>query len=557
VEDALAESQRQLDDEGIFNIVTDGEAVAAMNTVNSLPPELQGKVIDKMDDGSFNNLLDEVPEERREEFDSMVDTVGSPERKIRLWAEQHKSQADNEEERRREDEGHWWNQSVAEKESERKNDRRSEIVGETKKEVNDEVKHLLGKEDLTIDQVNEVIGRKDLEHDIEMKYNVNLTNERGLRTSDREVGGVAKWKKGDKIVWSEDELREVESALARMPTEHVEGNKLLKNIHRDAVKVRDGEEKTNVGGDHSGGRIRVFDTGVVGNYRHTGQARELSDHHICPQCGARIARVEEVVIHEIGHDVHDQNKSTHDAHSDAAGWEKKLDEDALSGRGLTKEQIDDIKAGKRVVHDGQVFVKDPYKDGNFLAHNQDSIPEGDRDLSEADKKKSREWREWSYGRSNYKDHFAEHYMKAVLKPETLHEDLVEAPQAAVDRDQSDLEAAQQRIEDDERALAEAKKQGLDEPTTRALQENIDSSRRAAEKAEEALKQSKEDRDNLRTQYDLMREDIFGAPKMAADAEARLRSQGVEEARLEQFRDEAEKAHTRQQIEMLERKYSQP
>jgi hypothetical protein len=342
-----------------------------------------------------------------------------------------------------------------------------------------------------------------------------------------------------------------------MPTEHVEGNKLLKNIHRDAVKVRDGEEKTNVGGDHSGGRIRVFDTGVVGNYRHTGQARELSDHHICPQCGARIARVEEVVIHEIGHDVHDQNKSTHDAHSDAAGWEKKLDEDSLSGRGLTKEQIDDIKAGKRVVHDGQVFVKDPYKDGNFLAHNQDSIPEGDRDLSEADKKKSREWREWSYGRSNYKDHFAEHYMKAVLKPETLHEDLVEAPQAAVDRDQSDLEAAQQRIEDDERALAEAKKQGLDEPTTRALQENIDSSRRAAEKAEEALKQSTEDRDNLRTQYDLMREDIFGAPKMAADAEARLRSQGVEEARLEQFRDEAEKAHTRQQIEMLERKYSQP
>ena len=89
VDDAVKKANAKLDDSGIFNVVTDGEANEAMNILNSLPADQQGEAVKQLDKAAFDNLLDQVPEKRREEFKSLVDNTHDPERKLQLWGEQH------------------------------------------------------------------------------------------------------------------------------------------------------------------------------------------------------------------------------------------------------------------------------------------------------------------------------------------------------------------------------------------------------------------------------------------------------------------------------------
>ncbi len=56
----------------------------AMDQLRALPPELQGKAIEKMDEESFERFLKQMPEEKRDQFGELLKNTQDPERKLRL-----------------------------------------------------------------------------------------------------------------------------------------------------------------------------------------------------------------------------------------------------------------------------------------------------------------------------------------------------------------------------------------------------------------------------------------------------------------------------------------
>ena len=553
VDDATKKANEKLDDSGIFNVVTDGEATDAMNILNSLPADLQGDAVEQLDKGAFENLIDEVPEKRRAEFDTMVADTHDPERKLKLWGEQHKSQADKdaeEEHKKTADEGGWdfWNDTKEQDRNERLNDRRDDIIDSTKDETDEEVKFLLEKQKagtLTEADVDALRQRKEHEHKIEMKYNVNLTNDTGLNPNKSKIG------------WNDGDLSQIEAALAVMPEEHVKDNTMLKEIRRAGAHPN----QPNVGGDHSDGVIKVYAPGTTFNYRHNGDPLEGQDPNgvdvngnPLPKNGDPLGSLHEVINHEFGHDIHDQNEDAFKRYQDAAGWQSDVGKKQLGKAGLTDDQIEQLKETdkdkpqlKRIEGtDGKIYVRDPYNSGEVLAYDKGAIPEAGNDalgnpLPGMSQPSNRGGDTWNYANTNYKDHFAEHYMKALDKPETLAKDLIDAPAQRVagvttkrDQAQAVVDAAKAKTPPDPAAVTQA------EADLKSAQAEVD----------DAVK----DQTAQKTQYDIMRDDIFHADQAANDAEARLKARGVDQAKIDEFKAKAARLQTPKQIESLEAQY---
>lgn len=527
--------EKKLDSSGIFNTVTDGEATGALKTIKSLPPDLQGKLIEKMDKDAFENLLKEVPKDDRTQFDTLLQNTHDPERKLKLWGEYHKAKTESDaaaEERKTQDEGSWYWRTKEQKENKRLNDRRDEIVDSTRGEVDDEVAFLLEKQKkgaLTEADVDALMQRKEHEHDIEMKHNVNLVNDTGTR------------KDGTKIVWDNKELTDLESGLGRMPEDHVKHNSMLKEIRRSGVAMRDGVEKPNIGGDHGDGKIRVYDTGVNPNavYRHTGDNKELADPNIAPGVGPQINQIEEVIIHEVGHDIHDQHPDAFKKFQAAAGWQEGMDDAALKSKGLSDADILKIKGGGEVVgKDGQHYEQDPYVTGKYLSYDEGSILTPANGSTPGAKNGDT----WGYARSNYKDHFAEHYMKAILKPQTLAHDLIDAPQQRVQGQVASRDGKRAQLE-----LLKTMNPPPSEAQLKRAQKDLD-------EAEAKVKDAEHDRDAQKQQFDIMRNDVFHTDKAASGAEARLLAKGVTPEKLAAFREEAARVSTPEQVARLEQNY---
>jgi len=549
VDDAVKKANAKLDDTGLFNIVTDGEANEAMNILNSLPAEQQGEAIAQLDKAAFDNLLDQVPEERREEFRSLVENTQDPERKLKLWGEQHKSQVQNDAEKERQktaDEGPWyWFDNAEQDRNERLNDRREEIVESSLDEVDDEMKVLLEKHKngtLTAADVDAVMKRKDHEHQIEMKYNVNLTNKEGTRAD------------GTKIAWTDSELSDIESALAHMPEAHVKDNELLKEIRRSDKHPT----KSNVGGNHSKGVIQVFDLGVTGTYRHTGDTHELADPSLkgvdgkpLAKTGDPIAQLEEVLAHEIGHDIHDQYGDEFERYKKAAGWNEDVGNKQMKAAGLTDDQIANLKSGKVSVvegSDGKLYKPDPYHEGEVLAYDKGAIPELHKDPStgarlpgSSQPNSASGGDTWNYANTNHKDHFAEHYTKAINAPEKLAQDMLDAPKERVAEQTTARDTAATDL------ATEKAKSPPDPAKVTALESALADEQK---KLDDAIA----DQAAQKTQYDIMRNDIFHADKATDDAAKRLEAKGVDPAKIAEFRAKAERAQTPQQVDLIASQY---
>jgi flagellar biosynthesis chaperone FliJ len=392
------------------------------------------------------------------------------------------------------------------------------------------------------------MDRKQAEHVMEMKYNLNITNEEGVR------------KNGSKIVWTKQELDALEGSFGQIPLEHMAGNKKLKELRREDIALWDGKPKTSIGGMHSDGVITVFDSGsgTTGSagFRHGGDNRELASPYICSKCGTKITVMDMVVTHEIGHDIHDQNDATFDKYKKASGWESHSEKD-LKKAGLTDAEIQQMKTtrpqgyGSRttIIKNGKIYMVDPYNKSGFLAVDDTALPapqhadptdptktvvESETGAGGTDKDT------WAYARSNFKDHFAEHYAKAVHTPEKLYKDLVEHPAARTQELQTTVATWQQQLD----ALKAA---GADATAIADRQKQIDAVNNELAHAQKAQKQRK-------AEFDIMRNDIFHADTATNDAYARLKSKGVSEDKLREFQEKAAQASTPEQIKTLETAY---
>ncbi|HMU41525.1 MAG TPA: hypothetical protein PKE31_21145 [Pseudomonadota bacterium] len=545
--------------------VTPEKAKGALDSLRSLPPALQGQAVEKLSKDDFSKMLTTVTLKDRELFESLYKNTKDPEKKLLLWAEYHKSKTHNDAEKDKEaidpkELADPSKMSAESKEKNRKNQRRDSIAATTDKEVDEERDILLEKikrgEVVKPEEIDALAERKQLEHEIERKHLVNLTNDVTSAGNDGK-DGKPKVAPTQRRTWSVKELTEVSSGLDRLPPEATRDNANLQEIRRSGVAERFNnssgawDQKPNIGGDHGGGVVRIYDTGVTGNYRHTGDTSDLADHRAGQQTPhGPVTPLEETIVHEIGHDIHDINPVAMKNFMAAAGWDNYSEAQlkaSLLKSGKTEDEAKQIVAqlnAERGKHysqrtgadvGGQHYMIDPYS-GGFLSHTVGGVASGQT---------------WGYAESNSKDHFAETYSKAVHVPEQLHNDLITQPKAECDRWSKQQGDAQKSLEQ----VRTLKEQG------KATEADVKEAEKALKSAQEGLAKAEQSRTALEAQWRIMREDVFGMNQGVVADSAKVLEQQIPPGKEElgkqlkaEFELKAEAVMTPQQLEALKKEY---
>ncbi len=548
-EEVMGAVGERLVDHDLFGAVTDEEAGEALDMLLCLPPDQQAVAMDQLDDEAFDNLLAEVPEERHAEFEALFQNTTDPARKVRIWGELEHARAQQLHDATLENTDAL--DGDEEDRADRRNDIRDETLSETNTEVDDEVQHVLNRiaagESVTATEIDALDQRKQLEARIESQYGVNLTNDR--ESSEKWFFSPHR----DRRVWTTDELHQIEGALGRMPLDHVRDSGGLEEIHRRATDMDpDGlgwKPDAKVGGDSNGSVINVYDTGT-GYDPSTGtnttttpwRTQSTSDnaHHRASGTAPEgpLSLVEEVITHELGHSVHQNDDALWHRWRDINGWER-LDEgdleDRLESSGMSEDdaeaQVETMDGGRKgaydarptITKDGKLYQIDPYS-GDYLGVDAVAVPGG----SNAG--------EWDYARSNPEDHFAEMYAKAVHQPEGLFQDLMTEPQQdVVDRD-ADRTRAQEELD---RLRADPA-----HPDTSAAET-------ALQDAQQALDQARHTSDVRQQQWSFFRSEVFHTDD--SDIQALVAPPG-KEAIYAEYQARAYMCQTPQQLSALREEY---
>jgi hypothetical protein len=398
-----------------------------------------------------------------------------------------------------------------------RNVRRDRAAASTKDEVAREIVEAR-QGGVTGAEVGDIVARKQLEGDIEMRYGIELT--------DAAAKGHAQKH------WSTDDLGQIDGALAEIPVHHL---RALGAIHR---ADKSSSEKAGGMFDNQSGNLEIFDQATL-NGPNAGIGSPLSGR-MGNRRGARnnrVTSVADVFQHEIGHAAAKADPRAYQKFIQAAGWKKIGDKDleglSAQDRGhlaSERKQRDAAIAGKPTAHDhgvaerpitkdGQIYQVDRY-DGGYLARDQDAIPAGSG---------------WDYASSAPQEHFAEVYAKALQIPETLHEEMIAGPKRAYEQAAAQLNTKQMN-----RLFGGLF--GMDAPTT------ADGDLKAAEAEVARLRHMAESR---QAQWNVMRQDVFGVTDAEVNRQAKMLAEsGASKDDVKDFRDRAAMAMTPKQLERL-------
>ncbi len=492
VNDAVGAAKQGLDGKG----KTGADVTSSMRALLGLPKELQGKAVDKLTDAELDNLLKTVPDANREELLELVKNTTDPGRKLKLWGVYHKAHAMHD----AQNDG-----AGKDAEAQRRHAARMNAATTTAAEVDNEIKFLQdrakGGTTITKTDVDDLIKRKDTEHAMEMKYNVNFTNE-GVRAD------------GSNIVWGDEELKQFDQTLNRMPDAHLAGNAGLKDIHRqDKVMWPGGGE---IGGiAEADGTVRIPTQTAQGGM--SGENRQDADAALSP----KISRLEWVMTHELGHNVSNKYSKEYQAYIKANGWEAHLA--GTSALTATEKATLDAARGNQwdarasVDKGGKTYEINQEDPTGYISFTLGAVPRSGEsepgDTGYADP--------WGYARTRDYESFAEHYDFAMHVPEKVYKDFVEKPHAATERARVKLASASD----------------TDKP---AAQKDLDT----AAATEKARKES----------FDIMRDKVYGTQAEQLAAARRLEVAGVDKTKIDAFNLAAARVSTPDQIRVVEAKY---
>jgi hypothetical protein len=573
LQETLAVTGKTIQKKPWYDYTSDKQANQALDALTSLPKDLQGQAVAKLPDDQFKNLVSEVPEKRREDFESLVENTTDPDRKLKLWAGYAKSKAHNDADRlESSDTGHWWSRSKEQKENQRKNDVRHKIADTTDKEVDEEVAHLRELEKngtpLTAAAVDELYQRKKYEDELEMKYNINLTNETGNTNAKSGASASKSLLPQDRAVWSKDELQEVEKGLARLPAEATKDNDHLKEIRRRGGDY-DWDASTNQWTD-SGVRawhtpageiivndnaalnphsthFRMFDT--AGNPIHSDLAGDPTrpgyDHAVPYDTASNISGT---LNHEIGHDIAQKHpeilakiQTASDwqqgaTRTDAAGVAHNQEQELrafLASKGLSAADVNArIARMKKSSYQYENFGGRQYNYNDYTGK-VESFAEG-QIAPEKGKMGNND-----YMRTDPGEQFAEMYSRMANVPVQMHQDMVDDPA--------------KKTTDAQAALTAAKQAAAANPADATLAQKVTD-------AQNALTTAQGNQAALQTQWTTMRNDAFhtnDAETKASDdlkAHAGGTPNAKQQAILTDFTARAAECGTPDQIEVLKKDY---
>lgn len=518
--------------DGITNV--GGQAAQAMDLLVQIPEEQRGKMIDGLDEKAFQALMTNVPESERERFSALVDSSQNPKRKLRMWRQFHDAKLNNDLHRYEHlDRGPASGPDTTEQERNvQRYDSRVAGAKQTRTEVDEEMALLAAKEKagtLTIADIDEMRGRKDLELKVELEHNVNLTAQKQLREN------------GERVTWAKDELQQVDAALDQLPEEATRDSKTLPQIMRtaptDFMDTRSGQY-------WAGDKIEIVDNANKAEKDRTGGQREMVSNRLRNDHGDTVGALEYTVTHEIGHDAERHHAKAFKKFKEAAGWKEVSGAD-VAKTGLTarqQENLDnrrrhalgegDLPSGTDIEANGKIYT--PYGDdlkykGHYWQVDGTAIPSKDETGTDR----------WTYGKRNPTEHFAEVYAKAVHMPETLYKDLVDDPTKAAT-------TARGKVAEQKRAIAALKKHPTADSQAKiaALERQMAQLETAAKTAETAQKQRGD-------QFSIMRNDVFHTDDAVEKSIKRLRERKYSEAQILKFQQQAARASTPAQIAKLE------
>jgi hypothetical protein len=535
-------------------------ATQALDILLEVDEAHRGRVIDGIDDKAFENLLSRLNEADRVKLAKLVTASKNPRRKLLLWGEQHVGQAEGDLARMKGDIGREAPKMESQYEGEgmvddpdaiekteatytraqrlnrRRHERRTAAVASTKQEVAQETKYLLAKDkkgELTLEQVDELIARKDAEYEIERDHNINLT-------------GEGTYKDGSPVMWEKDELKEVELTLERLP--QLQDPVSVKELRR----VKGPEYPLKKGGERFSDHIEITGWGATTSpgFGHGGNKREGVSDEFKKEHGDNIGTLEFVLTHEIGHDVAANDPKAMEAFTKAAGW-KKVKVDALRADNIQETDIAKLEETRSLPNAADFEIASTtttYKPiqnskDEFWALPRTAVPTMDEQTPSeiVNGETTTKVDTWQYARTDPDEQFAEVYAKAVHVPEKLHDELVDRPTIAAKEAQDRVAKLQAQIKT---LKADASIKDRDAKLARLQAQLGEMKQVAAEK--ELAKQQRGD------EFRIMRNDVFHADKATAMALQRLQAAKVSKEKLEEFEKAAARMSTPEQIAMLEK-----
>jgi hypothetical protein len=480
------------------------EATKQLDTFDAMLPADTAKALGAMTPEQVTQLAQDLPEEERARLVELAKLSPNPDAKLALFLAGQKAKL-------RSDvnadlDGQMDAETAAKMES-----RRVRIGISTALEMQREAELLRAKgQSLTADEVNEMIARKTREHDLEMKYNVNLTADEHERT----VGPLA----GKRVVWTDDELKVMEAALAQAPVMKNGTNTELTEFHRSE------DIGANADHDPSTGTIRIADaalrnekTDVIdpsGKPGASDMRERAADPAIEDEYGLDTTLMEWVVLHELGHNVHDLHETeAYETYKQQLRIEE-LDPTQLQQR-LPADLAQHLDHGlKEVEFNGIVYVKDGdgYKCFPRAVYDE---PDANHNMPNPESG----------------EYFAQHYNQAILAPESTAVEYLDKPQELEKQATDQLEKARQA-----------------RATVAASGQDTKDSDRLIEKLEQAQRHAIAQREVWAETYKTMRDDVFHADAAEQEARDRLAEAGIDTT---EFDERAARLSTPDQIARLE------
>jgi hypothetical protein len=404
--------------------------------------------------------------------------------------------------------------------------RRAAAVDSTKDEVDLEAARLMKKAKtgrLTLADVDAMRERKDLEYQIELESNVNLTADAGPGRT------------GDSVNWSKEELELVRTTLARLPQAH--GPTGLSEIHRvPSMNIMDSK-----GGDESGGKINLTDWGASPGevYSHGGEAREMVSDTFRREHADKVNTLEYVLTHEIGHSMAEQHPMAFKKFQKAAGWDT-VKVDALRKDHISEADLKQLEADRpnpnvaqsNIGSDTRTYTPIQGRKDDYWASDKTAIPSANEATPSTKGADT-----WQYSRVDPAEHFAETYAKGGARPREVARRTRRSPGGRCSgraRAGRDDEGRDRRSQDASQAAAK-----LEIMTMRL--EKLEADAATKEKAER----------QRGDEYRIMRNDVFGTDKAVVVATQRLQAKKVSAEKIAAFQQRAEHAATPEQVGVLE------
>lgn len=511
------------------------DPIAAMNTLNSLPPGAMGEAANRLSLPQLHSLANDVPPIRRREMKELSHTLTSPYGKLMIWTEVHKSEVVVDMMPSSVDDPDYF--------------KKGEIIKSTHDELAAEGMDLL-LDKMEIGKVDELIARKEYEHDLEKKYLVNITQQHYTLGTEAFKEKVNK-KKGIEDTtakWKLEELKQVDNALKRLKPEIARGYEIRRSHHDwDKYEKSGWEISKNTVGTHNKDEklIQMHDRAF--DHDKTPQRMEASQDSLAGLAGhPQQTKAEALLVHELAHAQHHQDQGGFDKFKQAAGWKPYKDQDELTdkleashgeetaertasrlektrGRSFENRNVENVG--------GQNYITDAYTDEGYFSVSDAAMPgKGD----------------YSYAGTNPKEHYAELKAMAHLTPTDLHKDLVSEPEQKA-------KLARQALQREERELKKAKGSG-DAEKIRKAGDAVDAEKANVAKAERIEKTQKDVWESVR-EIDKPKIDAARArlsAKMPQDATKAAKAQKV----MQQFENDAGKIMTDYQLKELEQRTAQ-